>query len=71
MRVFQIKREIDVVVHGDRTIQEYVIELEILWTNYDYFLSLASYNDPECKSEEIRSQERNMVKILRLNTGQW
>jgi hypothetical protein len=28
MRVFQIQREIDIVVHGDRSIQEYVIYLE-------------------------------------------
>mgnify|MGYP000532975194 CR=1 FL=1 len=37
MRVFQIEQEIDVVWQGDRKIQEYAIELERLWVEYDHF----------------------------------
>jgi hypothetical protein len=55
------------VVQGDRTIQEYVIELERLWTNYNYFSPLASCNNPERKSGEIRSQERTMQFLRNLN----
>jgi Zinc knuckle len=55
------------VIQRDRTIQEYVIELERLWENYDYFSPLASYNDPKCKSGEIRSQERTIQFLGNLN----
>lgn len=55
MRVFQIKREIDVVVQGDMTIQEYAIDIERLWADYDHFSPRTSCKDPECKSGEIRS----------------
>lgn len=37
IRVFQIEREIDAVVQGDRSIQEYAIDLERLWADYDHF----------------------------------
>ena len=37
MRVFQIEQEIDVVWQGDRMIQEYDIEVERLWADYDHF----------------------------------
>jgi hypothetical protein len=31
MKVFQIQREIEAVMQGDRPIQEYSMELEQLW----------------------------------------
>ena len=37
MRVFRIEQEIDAVWQGDRMIQEYAIELERLWAEYDHF----------------------------------
>jgi hypothetical protein len=67
MRIFQIKREIDAVVQRDRMIQEYAIELERLWADYDHFSSLASYNDLECKSGEIRSHNRTIQFLGNLN----
>jgi Retrotransposon gag protein len=51
MRVFQIEREIEAVVQGDMSIQEYATNLERLWANYDYS-SIACCKDPECKRGE-------------------
>jgi hypothetical protein len=48
-------------------IREYALELERLWADYDYFSSLASYNDSECKSGEICSQESTMQFLRNLN----
>ncbi|KAF9661127.1 hypothetical protein SADUNF_Sadunf19G0035400 [Salix dunnii] len=52
LRVFQIKREIYAAVQGDRTVQEYSIELERLWLEHDHFSPRASCKDPECKKRE-------------------
>ena len=60
MRVFQIEQEIDVVWKGDRMIQEYAIELEPLWVEYDHFSPVTMCNDPQCKSKEISAQRRTM-----------
>ncbi|XP_020249902.1 uncharacterized protein LOC109827322 [Asparagus officinalis] len=49
MRVFHIKREINAIVQGDRTMQEYATKLEHLWLYHDHFLPRASCKDPECK----------------------
>jgi hypothetical protein len=46
MRVFQIKREIEAVVQGDRSIQEYIIDREQLLVDYNYFPSIAYCKDP-------------------------
>ncbi|KAF9672574.1 hypothetical protein SADUNF_Sadunf11G0056300 [Salix dunnii] len=52
LRVFQIKREIYAAVQGDKTVQEYSIELERLWLEHDHFSPRASCKDPECKERE-------------------
>lgn len=61
LRVFQIKREIYAAVQGDRTVQEYSIELERLWLEHDHFSPRASCKDPECKEREALVQERTML----------
>jgi Zinc knuckle len=67
MRVFQIEREIEAVVQGDRSIQEYATDLERLWADYDYFLPIACCKDPECKKGERDVQRRTMHFLRRLN----
>jgi Retrotransposon gag protein len=49
LRVFQIEREIEAVVQGDRSIQEYATDLERLWVDYDNFSPAVCCKDPECK----------------------
>jgi hypothetical protein len=58
MRVFQIQREID--THGDKSIQEYVIYLEWMWPDLDYFSLMSSCSDPECKKVKIFAQRRTI-----------
>jgi acetolactate synthase regulatory subunit len=53
MRVFQIEREIEAVVQGDRSIQEYVTDLERLWADYDYFSSIACCKDPDWRRADF------------------
>ncbi|KAJ9550922.1 hypothetical protein OSB04_014967 [Centaurea solstitialis] len=67
MRVFQIEQEIDAVFQGDRTVQEYAIELEWLWTDYDHFSPVISCKDPECKGREVSGQRRTMQFLKHLN----
>jgi Zinc knuckle len=67
MRVFQIEHEIEAVVQGDMSIQEYATDLEQLWTNYDYFSPIACCKDPECKRGERDAQRRTMHFLRRLN----
>jgi hypothetical protein len=67
MRVFQIERKIEAVVQRDRSIQEYVTDLERLWACYDYFSPIACCKDPECKREEQDAQRRTMHFLKRLN----
>jgi Retrotransposon gag protein len=66
MSVFQIEREIEAVVQGDKSIQEYATDLERLWGYYDYFSSIACCKDPECKRGE-RDAQRTMHFLRRLN----
>jgi hypothetical protein len=67
MRVFQIEREIEAVLQGDRSIQEYAIDLERLWEDYDYFSPIACCKDLECKRGERDAQRRTMHFLRRLN----
>ncbi|KAJ4737614.1 Transposon Ty1-H Gag-Pol polyprotein [Rhynchospora pubera] len=67
MRVFQIEREIEAVVQGDRSIQEYATDLERLWADYDYFSPMACCKDPECRRGERDAQRRTMHFLRRLN----
>lgn len=67
MRVFQIYQEIDSVFQGDRTIQEYAIELESLWIDYDHFSPMTVCKDPKCKSREVFAQRRTMQFLKHLN----
>jgi Retrotransposon gag protein len=60
LRVFQIEREIEAIVQGDRSIQEYATYLERLWANYDHFSSAACCKDPECKRGARDTQRRTM-----------
>ncbi|XP_020245089.1 uncharacterized protein LOC109823214 [Asparagus officinalis] len=61
LRVFQIEKEINTTVQGERTVQEYAIELERLWLDHDHFSPLASCKDPECKEREASLQKRTML----------
>lgn len=67
MKVFQIEQEIDAVFQGDRTIQEYAIELQRLWADYDHFSPVKLCNDPGCQSSEVTSQRRTMQFLKHLN----
>jgi gag-polypeptide of LTR copia-type len=53
IRVFQIQREIEAGMQGDRSIQEYSMELEQLWQDLDRFSPMSSCNDPGCKSRKF------------------
>ena len=48
-------------------IQEYAIELEPLWVEYDHFSPVTVCNDPQCKSKEISAQRRTMQFLKHLN----
>ncbi|XP_020266984.1 uncharacterized protein LOC109842530 [Asparagus officinalis] len=61
LRVFQIEKEINATVQGERTVQEYATELERLWLDHDHFSSLASCKDPGCKEREASLQKRTML----------
>ncbi|XP_078172918.1 uncharacterized protein LOC144566765 [Carex rostrata] len=67
LRVFQIAREIEVVAQRERSIQEYAVELERLWANYDYFSPPTCCKDPECKKGDDRVQRRTMHFMRGLN----
>ena len=67
MRVFQIQRDIEAVVQGDRSIQEYSMELEQLWQDLDHFSPMSSCSDPGCKSREFNAQMRTMQFLAHLN----
>jgi Retrotransposon gag protein/Zinc knuckle len=67
LRVFQIEREIETVVQGDRSIQEYATDLERLWADYDHFSSAACCKDPECKRGARDTQRRTMHFMRGLN----
>jgi Retrotransposon gag protein len=60
MKVFQIEREIETVVQGDKSIQEYATDLKQLWADYDYFSPIACCRDSECKRGEQDEQRRTM-----------
>ena len=60
MRVFQIQQEIEAVVHGDRSIQDYSLDLEKLWAELDHFSQVSCCIDPSCKSRELLTQMRTM-----------
>jgi Retrotransposon gag protein len=60
MRVFQIQRDIDEVVQGDKSIQEYVIYLERMWANLNHFSPMSTCSDPKCKKGKIFAQGRTM-----------
>jgi hypothetical protein len=61
MRMFQIEREIEAVVQGNRSIQEYATDLKRLSADYDYFSPITCCKDPECKREERDAQRRTFT----------
>ena len=67
MRVFQIEQTIDAIWQGYRTIQEYAIELESLWADYDRFTLVTVCNDPQCKSREVSAHRRTIQFLKHLN----
>lgn len=67
MRVFQIQQEINAVVQGDRTIQEYSLELAKLWEEFDNFSQVSSCCDPNCMQKEFLMQMRTMHFLDHLN----
>ncbi|XP_020263960.1 uncharacterized protein LOC109839912 isoform X2 [Asparagus officinalis] len=69
LRLFQIKREINATVQGDKTVQEYATELKRLWLDHDHFSPRASCKDPECKEREAFLQERTMVFLQGLTSA--
>jgi hypothetical protein len=64
MRVFQIQSEIKAVMQGDRSIQEYSMEL---WQDLDHFSPMLSCNDLGCKSREFNEQMWTMQFLAHLN----
>ena len=48
-------------------IQEYDIEVERLWADYDHFLPVTMWNDPHCKSREVSTQRRTMHFLKHVN----
>jgi hypothetical protein len=60
LRVFQIEREIEAVVRGDRSIQEYATDLERLWADYDHFSPAACCRDPEYQRGARDTYRRTM-----------
>ena len=69
MRVFQIQQEINSVVQGNMTIQEYSLELAKLWGELDYFSQVSSCGDPNCKQKEFLMQMRTMHFLGHLNSA--
>jgi Retrotransposon gag protein len=67
LRVFQIEREIETVVQGDRSIQEYATDLERLWADYDHLSPAACCKNPECKRGARDTQMRTMHFMSGLN----
>jgi Retrotransposon gag protein len=67
LRVFHIEREIEAIVQGDRSIQEYATNLERLWAYYDHFSPAACCKDPECKRGARDTQRRTMHFMRGLN----
>jgi hypothetical protein len=67
MRVFQIEREIETIVQGERSIQEYATDLEQLGADYDYFSPITCCKSPECKRGERDVQRRTLHFLRRLN----
>jgi Retrotransposon gag protein len=67
LRVFQIEREIEAIVQGDRSIQEYVTDLERLRADYDHFSPAVCCKDPECKRGARDTQRRTMHFMRGLN----
>ncbi|XP_078182084.1 uncharacterized protein LOC144575718 isoform X2 [Carex rostrata] len=67
MRVFQIHQEINAVVQGDRSIQEYSLDLQRLWADLDHFSQVSSCSDQSCKNGEFIAQMRTMQFLAHLN----
>jgi Retrotransposon gag protein len=57
MRVFQIEREIETVVQGDRSIQEYATDLERLWA--DLVLADSMLQRSDVQEKGARCTEKN------------
>jgi Zinc knuckle len=54
-------------VQRDRSIQEYVTDLERLWADYDHFSPVTCCKDPECKRGARDTQRRTMHFMRGLN----
>jgi Retrotransposon gag protein len=67
LRVFQIEREIEAIVQGDRSIQEYATDLERLWADYDHLSPAACCKNPECKRGARDTPMRTMHFMRGLN----
>ena len=60
LRVYQVKGEIAACVQGERTVQEYAIELERLWLDHDHCTRTLCCPDPACRKTEACMQDRTM-----------
>ncbi|XP_078155907.1 eukaryotic translation initiation factor 4G-like [Carex rostrata] len=69
MRVFQIQQKIEAVVQGDRSIQDYSLDLKMLWVELDHFSQMSSCSDPSCKKGELLAQMRTMQFLAHLNSA--
>jgi predicted transcriptional regulator len=67
MRVFQIQREIETVMQGNMSIQEYSMKLNQLWQDLEHFSLLSSCNDIGCKSKGFNEQMQTMQFLAHLN----
>ncbi|XP_078179814.1 uncharacterized protein LOC144573908 [Carex rostrata] len=66
MRVYQIKGEISYVVQGEKTVQEYAIELERLWLEHDHFKVQPCCPHPTCSEKEASMEDRTMLFLKHL-----
>ncbi|XP_047312938.1 uncharacterized protein LOC124916252 [Impatiens glandulifera] len=60
LRVYQVQVEIAACVQGERTVQEYAIELERLWLDHDYCTRTLCCTDPAYRKTEACMQDRTM-----------
>jgi hypothetical protein len=68
MKVFQIEREIKEVAQKGRSVQEYAINLQRLWVEYDHFSPPEFCMDPNYKKGEIDVQKRTIHFLRHLDS---
>jgi Zinc knuckle/Retrotransposon gag protein len=64
MKVFQIEKKIEEVTQKGRSVQEYAVNLQRLWAEYDHFSPPESCMDPNCK-KGVRDVQKRTLHFLR------